>query len=96
MARNSFVQARVDAEMAEALKTFCERTNRDQAATVRAIIGLFFADGAEMAEARLDYGLWDLGERQLRAMAAAYKAVAEAREVAEELKRSRSKGRRRA
>ena len=60
---------------------FCSRTKRPVAHTLRAVLELFFADGDDVAEARLTRGLWDLpadadpGLEPLRSLTPAQRAA---------------------
>lgn len=59
--RDNLIQTR-DTELREILERFCEATNRDVPATLRAILRLFFREGFEAASRRLNAGLWELPE----------------------------------
>lgn len=56
ISRNVRLPAALDAD----LRRFCERTRRQEAHTVRAVVELFLADGHAVAERRLSAGVWDV------------------------------------
>lgn len=58
MKGNTF-HVRLDEELERLLRDFCELTNRAEAHTIRAIVGMFFADGLATADRRLSAKLWE-------------------------------------
>lgn len=52
---------RLPAALNAAFEDHCRRARRDEPATLRSIIELFYADGVEAAERRLTTGVWDDG-----------------------------------
>ena len=86
--RDSLIQTR-DLELKVAIEDFCARTNRDMPDTLRVILGMFFADGHAVAEARLTAQLWsadDHGASEVELMA---RIESGARAAKKDLARSR-------
>lgn len=60
MAQKVQMTVRLDPAWYQTLQRFCDSTRRQEPDLVRHVLELFFAEGPEVAEARLTKGLWDL------------------------------------